>query len=213
MNNTKLVVFDLDGTLNKTDLFSVPAHQKALLEFGITDKSEQFIMDTFGSRAEDYVPLLFSNPDIDSTKSRSYLDKVAAYEKDFIKQKGKPFDGVVSSLECLKQDGFLLAVCSNASERYIRLCLESLDLIRFIDAIQPLLSNMTKVDTLKLLLSKVQPQHAVMVGDRIFDWEAAKGNNIPFIGCMYGYNPEEIKNAEYTVESAFQLYEKIVSVL
>ena len=33
----KLVVFDLDGTLNRTDLFAVDAHLTALREHGRTD--------------------------------------------------------------------------------------------------------------------------------------------------------------------------------
>ena len=31
----KLVVFDLDGTLNRTDLYSVPAHRTAFEELGM----------------------------------------------------------------------------------------------------------------------------------------------------------------------------------
>lgn len=36
MSRDKLVIFDLDGTLNRTDLYSVAAQQKALEEFGVT---------------------------------------------------------------------------------------------------------------------------------------------------------------------------------
>ena len=51
----KLAVFDLDGTLNRTDLYSVPAHLKALGERGINNVTPETIISTYGERANDYV--------------------------------------------------------------------------------------------------------------------------------------------------------------
>ena len=42
----KLAVFDLDGTLNRTDLYSVPAHLKALGERGINNVTPETIIST-----------------------------------------------------------------------------------------------------------------------------------------------------------------------
>ena len=58
----------------------------------------------------------------------------------------------------------------------------------------------SKADSLRVLLQRVQPEQAVMVGDRFYDMQAANGNHIPFIGCLYGYGAErELDAARYCV--------------
>jgi phosphoglycolate phosphatase len=45
-----------------------------------------------------------------------------------------------------------------------------------------------------------------MVGDRSYDKEAARYNQIPFVGCKYGYGkPEELSDCKYSVETALEL--------
>lgn len=207
----KLVVFDLDGTLNQTNLYAVKAHLLALAEYGITDKSEELIQSGFGARAEEYVTLYLG--ETDATTRRAYLDKVAAYEKELIGEYGREFEGTTKALSALQSDGYELAVCSNSSQRYITMVLETLHLMQFIDYIQPLLPDMTKKDTLKLLLEKVKPDCAAMVGDRIYDKEAAHANRIPFIGCMYGYNSSEVADADYPVDSAGDIYRAVKQLI
>lgn len=203
----KLAVFDLDGTLNRTDLFSVPAHLKALAERGITDVTEQKIISTYGERADDYVKMLLG--EVSPEEGRRYLDDVAKYEMEFIPERGRPYDGVPESLSRLKQDGYRIAVCSNSSLRYQTMVLTELKLMPMVDAIQDLRPNMTKVETLKILLEKEAPDAAVMVGDRKFDIEAGRKNGLPTVGCRYGFNPKEAELADIVIDSAFKIYDAV----
>ena len=82
MTFKKLVVFDLDGTLNKTQLYAVPAHQKALHELGVSNVSDADIMATFGARAQDSYPLLIGTDDPDVLAV--YMQKVSQYETEMI---------------------------------------------------------------------------------------------------------------------------------
>lgn len=195
--NNKLVVFDLDGTLNRTELYAVPAHRKTLAEYNIHNVTDEMIIATFGARAQDSIPLLLNNND--ETIINEYLKKSAAYEDEFIQEYAGEFDGVSLMLDQLHEKGYQTAVCSNASERYIRMVLNALHIIDKIDFIQPLLPNLTKNDTLKLLLDKVAPNKAVMIGDRIYDKQAAKANKLPFIGCLYGFDASEVADADVAV--------------
>lgn len=197
MSNNKLVVFDLDGTLNKTDLYAVPAHQKALAEYGVFDRTADDIIATFGARGMDTVISLagVSNEE----DGRKYLQLVGKYEQEFIKTNSGEYEGVTQMLTYLKEHGYITAVCSNASERYIRMVLDALHLTDLIDHVQPLLPDMTKDDTLRILIQTVKPQKAVMVGDRIFDKLAAHHNGLPFIGCLYGFEQSEVADADYPV--------------
>lgn len=207
----KLAVFDLDGTLNRTDLYSVPAHLKALAERGIHNITPEQIISTFGERASDYVQKLVGN--VTDEEARSYLDAVAKYELEFIYNKGKPYDGVLDSLKKLKENGYYTAICSNSSRRYITMVLDALGLMPYIDFIQDLQPNMTKVQTLALLLDKEKPDKAVMVGDRVFDVEAGHKNNLKVIGCTYGFNPGELKDADVKIESAGDIYTAVVQLI
>lgn len=56
MSRDKLVIFDLDGTLNRTDLYSVAAQQKALEEFGVTGIPEADLKGCLGGRPIDPTP-------------------------------------------------------------------------------------------------------------------------------------------------------------
>lgn len=211
MENKKLVVFDLDGTLNKTELYAVPAHKKALAELNIFDKSDELIISTFGARAEDSFPLLINTDDYQ--KGMEYLKKVSVYEREFMDIYAGSFEGTEEMLKKLKADGYLTAVCSNASERYIRMVLNNLKLIDLIDFIQPLLPNMTKNDTLGLLLERVKPDSAVMVGDRVYDKEAAYANGLKFIGCIYGFNSDEVKNADVAVSHSLEINDAVKALI
>ncbi|WP_040197851.1 HAD family hydrolase [Candidatus Soleaferrea massiliensis] len=202
-----LVVFDLDGTLNRTDLYAVRAHTEALRQYGVTHLSEEEIKSFFGGPAENFCRHVF--PDMDDKQVRGYLDVVAAFENEYIKEYRASFDGVPELLDRLHTDGYLLAVCSNASLRYITLVLTELGLIRKIDHIQNIVPGLAKTETLAMLLEKVRPDNAVMVGDRHFDLEAAKANHLPFIGCLYGFAPEEMRQADIAVERAGDIYDAV----
>ena len=52
-----------------------------------------------------------------------------------------------------------------------------------------------------------------MVGDRIFDIQAARANGIPFIGCEYGYAPEEIQDADVVVREAAEIYGAVETLI
>ena len=207
----KLVVFDLDGTLNQIHLFSVPAHQQAMLEMKIEMKSSELIKSTFGQKSNETVKILA--PTLDEAGQTHYYKRVSVLESENIVKYGKPFNGIPEMLKSLKDGGYILAVCSNASIRYITMVLDALDIHQYISHIQPKFAEHTKVYALGRLLEELNPEKAVMVGDRKYDLEAARGNNIPFIGCLYGYCPAEIEDADITVKSAEELFCAVLKLL
>lgn len=207
----KLVVFDLDGTLNQTALYAVPAHLKAMEEFGVTGVTEEMILKNFGARPVDYAKFYF--PDADEQTRKNYLETAGKYENELIKLYHGEFEGTSEMLRKLKQDGYKTAVCSNSSIRYITMVLEILKLSQYIDYIQPLIPGMIKDDTLCNLLKEQKPDKAVMVGDRIYDLNAARANHIPFIGCGYGYNPSELLESDFFAETALAVYDGVKQLI
>ena len=80
----KLVVFDLDGTLNRTDLFAVDAHLTALREHGRTDVLPEEVAATFGAAWQDYMKVLL--PDADLATWKAYLARVAGISRSCSKR-------------------------------------------------------------------------------------------------------------------------------
>lgn len=199
----KLIVFDLDGTLNQTERFSVGAHRMVQTEFGWPAQSPQQIISIFGAPASEYIEKLIPGAD-DETKQR-YLKRVAQVECDCMDM-AAAYDGCSEMMDKLHTDGYKTAVCSNASYRYIDSVLNAIKLADKIDYIQPLESGMTtKGQSLRVLLTKTDCKSAIMVGDTAYDEQAAKENGIPFIGCLYGYRPQELKDAENTVDKPLEV--------
>ncbi len=201
----KLAVFDLDGTLNQTHLYSVAAGRKALQDMGQDPNSytDEQLIACLGKRGPDYTRELI--PGISEEDIAKYLALELKWEKHFIALNADCFDGIRESLNTLKDAGWKIGVCSNSKFSYIDMVLEALDIAKLIDYKQELVDGMTKVGTLGLLLDRVKPTNAIMVGDRIYDHEAAIGNHIPFVGCVYSYTPHEVQNGEAVARSGYEL--------
>jgi haloacid dehalogenase superfamily, subfamily IA, variant 1 with third motif having Dx(3-4)D or Dx(3-4)E len=200
-----LVVFDLDGTLNFTELYSVPANLKLMEKFNAPQnvRNRDFIVSTFGMTSDVFIKEFL--PDSSDEIRREYLNNLRKVEYDIIPDTAKSYDNVIPMLESLKKYNITTAVCSNSSINYITRVLKSIHIFDKIDFIQESVAGCTKKETLKMLLNKLNPAKALMVGDRIFDIEAAQHNNIPSIGCTYGYNPEETNQADYIVNNPSEI--------
>ncbi len=206
-----LVVFDLDGTLNRTELYAVKAHKKALAHYGITNITDEQILSTFGASDEEFFDIL--KIDFPKEKRRQYIRTFAEIEFEEIKHSKASFPGIKEMLCELRKNNYITAVCSNASVRYIRLVLTELELLELIDYIQPIEPGLAKDDTLKKLLERTVHGKAVMVGDRYYDKRAAQSNGIPFIGCKYGFCAEEVSDADIAVDSALQIPSAVKSLI
>ena len=161
MSRDKLVIFDLDGTLNRTDLYSVAAQQKALEEFGVTGIPEADLKGCLGGRPIDYAKRFL--PHLTHEDHLRYLERELYWEKVIMEKSCGSFEGIPELLD--------------------------------------------------LLLQREEPEAAVMVGDRIFDMEAARGNSIPFIGCLYGYCPAEMAGSDRTVDCAAAIFDAVQDLI
>lgn len=207
MQGKKLVVFDLDGTLNRTELYAVEAHHRALAEFGVPDLPDEVILASFGARGVDSVPAMIRSNDPEAVDR--FQRRVGHFEYEIMQQRAASFDGVSEMLDRLHADGCITAVCSNASLRYITRVLDAIGIAGQIDELQHLVDGLDKAGTLHLLLERLRPDKAVMVGDRIYDWDAARANSLPFIGCLYGFMPDEVRLADAAVQTPSEIPETV----
>lgn len=203
MEGIKLVIFDLDGTLSKTDEFSILAIQDVQRQLGFEASSRETIISCYGKAFMDFMNTIF--PGADEKVFKEYSKLIPKADQKYI-NRAITYPGITDMLDELIKYGYELAVCSNANAFYINMVLKALKIdskIKYVQELEPSMNS--KVESLKALLNRVNVKKACMVGDTLFDMKAAKENNIPFIGCRYGYRPYEMEKIENTVSRAEEI--------
>lgn len=182
------VIFDVDGTLNQTVLYAVPAYRRALRAFDRDIFKDDELISRIGAPFKDDVKFFFGGEAEDVEADFGKL--IHQYWFEELEMCGKTFPGTKEMLEELEKKGYALAICSNASDDELKRVLSHLEIYHKFEKIQGLTEANCKKDSLRMLLKKIGSAGAVMVGDRFYDFEAAAENGIPFVACCYGYAPE-----------------------
>jgi phosphoglycolate phosphatase len=204
------VVFDLDGTLSQSNLFSLPAIQDVQKQMGYQITPYETLLKIYGLPFDKFFDLIF--PGYNNKTVSKYYNLIRESELKF-KHRAKTFDGTTEMLKALIHKEYKLAVCSNADRSYILFVLNILNITDYISFVQELEPGMKcKTESLAELLKLVNPNKAVMVGDTKYDYLAAKENDIPFIGCKYGFRPEDLDKSDFTVETPAQIVETVETI-
>lgn len=73
----KLVAFDMDGTLTRSELFGIKSHRAALHDFNLPPLTDEQILSVYGTKAHDYMPTLL--PGLTPEQIHEYLVAVGKY--------------------------------------------------------------------------------------------------------------------------------------
>ena len=203
-----LVIFDMDGTLLKSDTYAVFAVQNALRDLykNHNIKRElpppELILSKIGQPSvQFYLDLL-------DEEHKHLIDElhtgIQDHEELALKSgKGMLFDGTEETLAYLKQQGYRIGLESNCSMRYFGNVKEIFNLERYLDISQCIGENegLSKISIISNFINKLKSKKAVVVGDRYYDVESGKANGCVTIGCLYGYGKkEELEDADYLIE-------------
>lgn len=211
MHNFKYIFFDLDGTLTDTSQGITKSVQYALKCVGIDEKRENLlkfigppIMDSF----RDYYNM---DEEMCSTAVRYYRER---YSVDGLYEI-KLYDDVIFVLKELKARGKILAVATSKPEVYAKKICDYFELSQYLDCICG--SGLDgsfyhKCDVINKTLDtlKIEPDEAIMVGDRKYDIIGAKQCNMLSIGVRCGFasdNELEDAGADYVVDNLSGLLE------
>ncbi len=200
----RLAVFDVDGTLNRTEEYAVPAYRKILGEMNAEGFTDEMLRDRIGAVFADDIRFFFGSRA--EEKREEFERLIGKYWMKEMEEKARTFPHTEETLRELKAKGYTLAVCSNAGSGEIALALHALQIKDYFSYIQGITEEGTKSRSLSRLLEEIKPEWAVMVGDRFYDKEAARDNGIPFIACLYGYGKEgEFSEEDLSITEIRQL--------
>jgi len=194
-----LLIFDLDGTLYRTENVSVPALKKAFSEFDISVTKEEIIKQ-FGEPTETIIENL--TPDDKKDSKNEIKDEIASSEESLIPLKAELYEGVKETLKELESDGYILTICSNGRKDYIDAVLKATSILDKFSSIKSYTEKKDKAGRINELKNEFSPERAVMIGDRYHDIEAAEEADIPSIGVKYGYGGDEVEKADFVVSES-----------
>lgn len=208
---TKVLAFDLDGTLSQSDLFLLPAYRYALETLGAPVPDDDGLKNMIGGTYLDNWKI--SLPGSPEARYKKYCDLVLEFAIDHSHELGRAYSGLSDTLALLCGRGYKLALCSNGEPDYADVVLRAIGLRDFFAEIPLYDSLWDKTRRLAHIVSSAGGGAAVMVGDRHFDKTAAKNNDIPFIGCGYGLFPSEVSEADAVIATPSELTDAVEKLI
>jgi phosphoglycolate phosphatase len=194
--NPKLLIFDWDGTL--CDSLSRISYCVVLAaeENGFFLPKSIDPREVIGLGLYESFQVLF-----DKASDEQITAMCASYSRNFIRVDNDPspfFDGTLDALNDLKKAGYHLAIATGKSRKGLNRALLAKELSSFFDASRCSDETASKPNPLMLyeILDEINilPEHAIMIGDTVYDLEMATNAGIPSIGVNYGaHSPKRLK--------------------
>jgi len=206
MNDLRLVIFDVDGTLVDSQAEIMAAMSLAFASEGMALPDRATVLSIVGlSLAEAFRVLA---PQTDEAQR---VRLVEAYKGAFQQlrtdnqEMGPLFPGARAALDVLgAQDHTLLAVATGKSRRGLDKVLERHGLAGMFHSEQVADHHPSKPDPSMILTALnetgVVPQRAVMLGDTTYDMDMARAAGIKKIGVTWGYHQADTLRPDAMIE-------------
>lgn len=193
------VVFDMDGTLYKTESSTVPACRRALAALGLPCPPVETLLGWIGDPSEVFCRRLA--PGISETDLGLLARQIDLFELEAVRTAGVLYPGVFEALVELKTKGYRLAVCSLGSPEYLETIGVRTGIGGLFDLVVGASPSVTEKAGLLATMTRRLGPRAVLVGDRSHDVLAARSHGIPSIGALWGYGPGEALRATVAAAS------------
>ena len=200
-----IVVFDLDGTLVDSGRDLIATLNRVIATEGLPAISDEHVGHLVGQgslKMLDKAYQHYERPLEGDLKKLLHKMFLESYEAN-IAVHTIPFEGVIETLEKLKADGWILAVCTNKYEGMSKKLLKILKMDHYFAGICGSDTYPVRKPDPKHLWATIEDcggafNRAIMVGDSATDVNTAKAADIPVIGVPFGYTDVPMKDLEPT---------------
>ena len=202
-----LICFDWDGTLCDSMELCIHENRMVLERLGLPPVDESVLRRCNGPTFEEAAPMLGVPPE----RMEEYCTKRLECALSLVPTVNRLFPGAKELLMSLASHADL-AIVSNGTAPYLNRCKDVFGLHGVFCRTVTSHPERTKAQNLALLLADMQPDRAVMVGDRVGDIRAGKANGLPTIAACFGYgNDAEYAEADYRAETMEALQQMLLA--
>ncbi|MDD5263250.1 MAG: HAD family hydrolase [Candidatus Bipolaricaulis sp.] len=196
-----LLIFDLDGTLYRTDSSFVPTMRRVYEESEVPYPGDGAILAMVGETFETFLDWLAPQGFL-SDKVRLSA-RISELELVSIRERGALFDGVAETLRILSEREHILTLCTNGDRRYAEAVLGRCGILGMFQRLQTLDgAPSTKAERISELRGLYPEHRAFVVGDRYHDVEAGRATGCTVVGAAYGYARNgELDAADHVIRS------------
>lgn len=189
-------IFDVDGTLVDTNYHHALAWFRAMRRYGITRPMWR-IHRGIGMGGDKFVSAV-GGSEVEEAHGDD-LRRAWAEEFDQLIGEIQPFEGAHELLTDVKDRGFRLVLASSGKTEHVEAFLDLIDGKSLADAwttSDDVEKSKPAADIVAAALAKVEGASGIMVGDSIYDAQAAAKLNIPTLGVRTGgYSVGELQEA------------------
>lgn len=204
---SKLVAFDLDGTLGNTIPMCIEAIKTAVAPYTCHRLTEKEIVQTFGLNEKGMIRQIVNGDNWEKA-----LDDFYQIYKEMHVMCPYPFEGIPELMEELKEKSILTALVTGKGEKSCAITLEQFRMQNCFDSIKTGNSQKnSKSENFRSLLAayKLCPQEMIYVGDTLSDIRDCQEVGIPCLSAAWAASDTDIQRLEecnegrvfYSVES------------
>lgn len=203
---TQAYIFDMDGTLFKTHLILEPALEATFSELRKRqlwsgDTPLQIYRDIMGVPLPVVWQTLCPHLSTEQQQQANRFFQLALFD-EIESGRGSLYEEVQTTLTRLAQD-YPLHIASNGNLPYLEAIVETFRLqetFTSIHSIDTIVSG-NKSELVQSILEEFGYTDAIVVGDRISDFKAAKDNNLSSVGVDFDFAQiEELQQAERVIK-------------
>ncbi len=208
------ILFDLDGTLTESGIGITRSVAYAFEKLGLPVPAQE-ILDRFVGPPLVAVFMEYGNLDEAGGHRATEI-----YRERFSTigwKENRLYPGIAPLLKELKKQGAYLAIASAKPEVFVKRIAEYFGFAKYFDKIVGIKFETTHADKCEIIAEALDGRtdlsHAAMVGDRLYDMEAARKMGLRAIGVSYGYGSmEELEKsgAEEIVHTVNELRETLL---
>jgi len=186
MNDNALCIFDLDGTLYRTETSFVPTMRRVFEEFDVPYPGDEKILAQVGETYTTFLRWLVSEGF--PVGAAALGERITEIEIASIEAEGELYPDVEATLDALRDLGCSIALCTNGDMRYATYVLGTRGILGQFDVLKTNDDDrQTKAEMIRSLLEELKPSRSFMIGDRYHDVEAGNETGCVTIAAAYGY--------------------------
>ena len=208
-----VLIFDLDGTLFRTETVTIPAVQRGFSEFGLPIPSDREVFDFIGRPHSDFQVWIRSK--CGDNRAGELVAAVDRLELELVSVTGELYPSALDALSQLQSMVSGMALCTNGYRAYVERVIATHSIESFFDIVRFRQSSTdSKPAMVRELLIALRGRPAIVIGDRHDDMESAHENGVLAIAASYGYGSlEELALAHACADSPADLPQLVRSFI